>query len=65
MVLVDRCFIIIGVSRDTMLHLKEIVGVPIYICFRRSSKTNHQSIKVFKNRPVLFENTSVAFINND
>ena len=48
-----------------MFHFKEIVGVPIYIRFRRSGKANHQSIKIFKNCPVLFENTPVAFINNN
>ena len=48
-----------------MFHLEEIVGVAVHIGFRRSSKADHQSIKVFKNRPVLFENTPVAFINDD
>ena len=48
-----------------MLHLKEIVGIPIHIRFRRGSKANHQSIEVFKNHPVFFENAPVAFINNN
>ena len=65
MVLVDRRFVIIGISGDTVLHLKEIVGIPIHVRFRRGSKPNHQGIKVFENRPIFFENTPMAFINDD
>ena len=65
MVLVHCRFVVIGIGRNTMLHLEEVVGIPIHIGFRRGSKAHHEGVKILKNGPVFLENAPVAFINDN
>ena len=65
MILVDGSFIVICVRRDAMFHFKEIVCITVYVCFRGGSESHQDGIKIDEDFPVLFENTSVALINDD
>ncbi len=65
MILVDSCLIVIGIGRHTMFHFKEIISITIHIGFRCCCQTDHDSIKILKDGSVFFEDTSMAFINND
>ena len=65
MILVNGCFIIVGIGGNTVGHFKEVVGIAVHICFRRGRKADHQGIEILKNRPVFLENAPVAFVNDD
>ena len=65
MVGMNRRLVVIGIGGNPVLHLKEIVGIPIHVRLRRGSQPHHHSVKIVKNRPVFLENTAVAFINDN
>ena len=65
MVLMNCRFVIVGIGGDTVFHLEEVVGVPIYIGFGRSGQAHHECVKIFKDSPILFKNAPVAFVNNN
>ena len=64
-ILINSLFIIIGISRKPLLHVKEIISIPIDICLRCSREAYKYGIKIIKNSSILFENTSVTFINDN
>src|SRR5699024_9147663 len=65
MVLMNGRFVIVGIGGDAVLHLEEVVGVPVHIGFRRGRKGDHECVKIFKNSPILFKDAPVAFVNDD
>ena len=48
-----------------MFHLKKVVGIAVNIGFRRGGEAHHHSVEILKNRPILFENAPVAFVNDN
>ena len=65
MILIHGGFIVIGVCGHAVLHLEEIVGIAVYICFRGSRQAHHIRIKILKDRSVFLKNTAVALVNDD
>ena len=65
MICVNRSLVVICISRDTMLHLKEIVGIAIHIRFRGRSQPHHDCVEIFKDGTVFLENTAMTFIDNN
>ena len=65
MILIHRCLIIVGIGRDSMLHLKEVIGIPVHVRLGSCGQSHQNRIEVFENRPVLFENTAMALIYNN
>ena len=65
MVLINCRFIVVGVSRDTMLHFKEIVGVAVNIGLWGCCQSNQHRIKIFKDGTVLFKDAAMTLVNND
>ena len=65
MILLYRCFVVIGIGGDAVFHFKKVIGIPIHIRFRRSGEAHQERVEILKNGPVFFENTAVALINDN
>ena len=65
MILISRRLIVIGIGGHIVFHLEKVVGIAVHVGFGRSGKPHHHGIKILKNSPVLFENTSVALVNDN
>ena len=65
MILLYRRLVIIGIGGHAMLHLEELVCIPIHIRLWRGRKSHHDGIEIIKNRAVLLENTAMTLIDDD
>ena len=65
MVLVHGGLVVIGIGGHLVLHLKEVVGVPVHIGLGRGGEAHQNGVEILENGPVLLENTAVALVNDD
>ena len=65
MILLYRCFVVIGIGGNAVFHLEEIISIAVHVRFRRSSKAYQERVEILKNGPVFFENAAVALVNDN
>src|SRR5699024_8681210 len=65
MVLVHCGFIVVGVGRDIMWHLKKVIGIAVNVCLWGCCQSDQHCVKVFKDGAVLFKDAAVALINDN
>ena len=65
MILIYCRLVVVSIRRYAVLHFKKIIGITINIRFWGCSQTYHDCIEIFEDGPVFFENTAVAFIDDD
>ena len=65
MVLIDGGLVVIGISGHLVLHLKEVVGVPVHVGLGGGGEAHQNGVEILENGPVLLENTAVALVNDD
>ena len=58
-------FVIIGISRNTILDFKEIICVAVNISFRCSCQTDHDRIKILKDSTIFLKNAPVALVRDN
>ena len=49
MILLYRCFVVIGIGGDAVFHFKKVIGIPIHIRFRRSGEAHQERVEILKN----------------
>ena len=65
MILLHRCFVVVGVGGNAVFHLEKIIGIAVDVRFRRGGKAHQERVEILKNGPVFFENAAVALVNDD
>ena len=55
MILLYRCFVVIGIGGNTVFHLEEIISIAVHVRFRRSNKAYQERVEILKNGPVFLK----------
>lgn len=64
-ILVDGCFVVVGIGGYAVFHFKEVVCVAVDVGFWCGGEANEYGVEVFKYCPVFFEDAAVAFVDYD
>ncbi|MCY1309251.1 hypothetical protein D9M70_593280 [compost metagenome] len=55
----------VGVGGNTVLKVKQTIGIAINLFFWRRGQTDQQTVEIIKNRPITLIDRPMCFIDDD